>query len=168
MKKKIFLGMGICLMGFMMACDDSSSASSENNTTPAADTPATQNDVFTLKDSFKYTVTESDADQACSYELDITDAEFKFGPGSAVSLTTKDVEGSESYSGVYTKETDEDGDMYYILQLNVEGNVVNSYYEPGDEGIFIFGNNMIRIAAVHASEDVDVLLNMCGHWTEMF
>ncbi len=167
MKNKLFLGLGICLMGFLMACDDSSSASSENNTSPAADTPATQSDVFTLKDSFKYFVTETA--QECTSSLSITDVQFVFGPGNAVNITTNDAEGMETYSGVYVKEIDEDGDTHYILQLNMEGNVINWLYEPGDDGIFLTVHEQVRAAAVHKDEHAALLLadGVCGQWTDL-
>ena len=163
MKNKFFLGLGICLMGFLMACDDSSSASSENNSSPAADTPATQSDVFTLKESFKYTVTYDVAEQECSRELDITDVELKFGPGNAVKVTTTDAEGTEVVSGVYAKETD-DGEDQYLIQINDDGENYNFIYVPGNEGVFVLAHEVMRIAAVHSQDDADELLNNCGEW----
>ena len=164
MKNKLLLGLGICLMGFLMACDDSSSASSENNgTTPSTQTNTAQGDEFTLKDSYKYTVSYSVEEQQCESELDITDVEFKFGPGNAVKATTKDASGTETVSGVYSKDS-EDGEEVYLMQFNVEGETYNFVYSPGEEGYFVLVYGQDRVTLVHAQAHVEELMNHCGEW----
>ena len=131
----------VAASAFLSACDDSSSAKdepSENNVTPTQ----VPSETFTRKEKYTY-VFYADAKE-CDWSTDITDVQFNFGPGSSVTITTTDADGTETVTGIYRKTIDNEGDQYYLIQVK-DSDLTYNYYPK--EVFYVVDKNFVFLAS---------------------
>lgn len=145
---KLTLAITLTALAFLCACDDSSSAKEEapeNDATPTQ----TPSDTFSKKEKYTY-VFYADAKE-CGWSTDLTDVQFNFGPGSSVTITTTDANGTETVTGVYRKTIDDEGDQYYLIQVK-DSDLTYNYYPK--EVLYVVDENFVFLAS-NKKEDVE-------------
>ena len=155
---KLTLATTLTALAFLCACDDSSSAKDEASGNDATPTQTqTPSDTFTKKEKYTY-VFYADANE-CDWTTDITDVQYDFGPGSSVTVSTTDAEGTKTVTGVYRKTTDDDGDQYYLIQIK-DSELTYNYYPK--EVLYIADENFVFLASSKKEDVVNAKTAGCA------
>ena len=149
----------VAASAFLCACDDSSSAKDE---APVETTPTqtrTQSDTFTKHEEFSYTFSLDE--EGCGWKADITDVDFKFGPGSSVEVTIKDADETETLTGMYRESKNDQGEQYYMIQIKGLSEITLNYF-PNGGAISIFDNNFITLVATDIKDVQEYEARLCA------
>ena len=155
--KKITTFIAACATSFFMACDDSSSASAnEDPSSSSTEIQSSQgggsgSDHVMKAESFTYVIYIDEETLKCESETLIFDVSFDFGPSSDLKMIVDD---KDIYKGKYRYDKDEEGEDYYLIQIEELGEL--EYYS--NEALIL--TDPFRLY-VKTQDDVQKGLNLC-------